>query len=253
MSEYEDHHPKTKDKFGEDIAFGIQQTVACWATDFIDPFVSAKVQGWMGDKNKSGTLKHAFKGEVVGDTAAFFIFLAMQKVLPQPVEWLTEKARKHFDTIYDKMARNSLSGWAQDHNLTPTSERYQHKLEEWKQFQASSFAKSAVISIGSVVSNVAMQKWSGNQNSIAAITISKAIGAGITSGVILGSRLMFPQATSKLDKEMDRNFISPLIHKTQRLFGAKETSGGVPDAQEQPMSFAMRLTEEAKVAVTPTR
>lgn len=206
-------------RFGEDIAFGIQQTAACWATDFIDPFVSTWVQKRLGDKNHTGTLTHAMKGEVVGDSAAFFIFLAMQKWLPQPVQFLKKTALKHFDATYDRMAKSSLSAWAADHNVSRDSEQYRHKVEEWKQFQAGNFAKATVISLGSIISNVGVQKWSGNKNSLASITLSKTIGAGITMGVVLGSRLAFPQATRRLDREMDRRFITPAIRKVHSWVG----------------------------------
>lgn len=247
MTRPEQHKPKSRDTFGEDIAFGIQQTIACWATDFIDPIVSAKVQKWIGKKEAKGTLVHAAKGEVVGDTAALAIFLAMQKVFPQPVKWLTKEARSHFDKFYDKMARTSLTAWAADHNESPGSERYQHKLEEFKQFQASSFAKSVVISLGSIVSNVAAQKWVGNTNTVPVIATSKVIGAAITSGVVLGSRLVFPQAMRKLDKEMDKNFITPLINKTQKLLGSE------PTTVDDSTSFVARLEDERQLLTTALR
>lgn len=204
---------KDTKRFGEDIAFGLQQTVTCLATDFIDPFVSAWVQRRLGKEDPS-MLKHTVKGEVLGDGAAFFIFLAMQKWMPTPVQHLKHAALKHFDKTYDKMARSSLSGWASDHNISKDSEQYRHKVEEWKQFQADNFAKSTVISLGSIISNVAVQKWSGNKNTIPVIALSKGIGAAITMGTVLGSRLAFPQATRRFDREMGR-----LVHKVHSAVG----------------------------------
>ncbi len=228
---------------GEDIAFGIQQTATCLATDFIDPFVGAWVQKRLGGREHTSTLAHTITGEVAGDGAALVIFIALQKTCPSITQHIQQFAAKHFAKTYEKMAESSVRPWAEKHNISPDSEEYCRKIEEWKNFQASNFAKSSVISIGSIISNVVVQKWAGNPNNITTITASKAIGAAITMGSVLGMRAAFPHATHKLDKEMNRRFISPIIEKTRHMLGMSLTT-------EAPLSYTQRITNTANNTAT---
>lgn len=211
--------PHDKDVLGKDIAFGIQQTIACWATDFIDPYVSK----WFQDKFKSqhhhGTLAHTWGGEIVGDTTAFFSFLAVRKFFPQAIDWIRHGAETLGAGFYERSGKKSLRSWAQDHHLHEDSPEYQKKLAEWKHFQSDNFAKSSVITIGSIVFNVMTQKAMGNTHTLPVITGSKLTGAAITMAGMLGLRFVAPDATRALDDELNQRYFNPLIHKTQKLFG----------------------------------
>lgn len=212
----------TREKFGEDISFGIQQTLACWATDFIDPYVGKLIQDKFKDDSHSSTMAHTWGGEIIGDTAAFFTFLAVQKYLPQPVEWLKSAAAKLGNGFYDWAGKRSLSGWAREQHIDPNSDAYKKKLEEWKDFQADNFAKSSVISVSSIALNVATQKAMGNTHKLSVITMSKVIGAAITMASMLGLRVLIPKTTKELDEELSKKYFTPVIRATQRAFGAKD-------------------------------
>ena len=113
-------------KFGEDIAFGIQQTLACWATDFIDPYVGAKIQQKMEpDVGDEKELKHAWIGEIVGDTAALFVFLGVQRFIPQPVQWFKGIVKSLGDGFLEKSGRKTQRGCrlARVHEKTGRVER----------------------------------------------------------------------------------------------------------------------------------
>lgn len=215
-----------KKKLGEDIAFGIQQTIACWATDFIDPYVGTKIQKKM-EPHIPTEHHHAWAGEIAGDTAAFFSFLAVRKFFPQSIEWIKRGAETIFDRFYEKSGRKSLKQWAVDHHTNENSTAYQKKLAEWKDFQADNFAKSSVITISSIVFNVIAQRtMTHNKHSLLAITTAKLAGAAITMAGMLGVRLAIPDSTQRLDDELNERYFNPLIEKTQRVFGVDREAMG---------------------------
>jgi|GEM_PF-978330 len=216
------HVKQDAEKLGEDISFGLQQTLACWATDFIDPYVSNWFQAKYKVEGKhEGNLKHTWAGEIVGDSAAFFVFLGVQRYLPEPMHWFTRSVKKCLNPFYEWTGKKSLKSWADHHGLSEDSETYKHKLEEWKEFQADNFARSSVISVSSVAANVATQKAMGNTHKLSVITGSKLIGAAITMATMLGLRMAIPKTTKELDEELSARYFTPLIRKTQKMMGAK--------------------------------
>ena len=225
LSDADVKHPShSKDpKLGEDIAFGVQQTIACWATDFIDPYIGK----WFQDKFKHhqhhGTLAHTWAGEIVGDTAAVFSFLGVRLFFPQSIEWMKHSARYLGDGLYTNLGKKSLRGWAAKHHVGMNSAVFQKKLEEWKDFQAENIAKSSVIAVSSVVFNVLTQKTIGNTHTIPVITAGKLVGAATTMATMLGFRAFLPDATQKLDDELNERYFDPLITKIQRWFGTGST------------------------------
>jgi hypothetical protein len=207
-------------QFGEDIAFGLQQTVACWATDFIDPVVGEKIQHRMGDAAKMPT-GSTWIGEFVGDTAAFFAFLGVQKFAPGITRGLHKISRKLFDGFLEKSAKGHLKHWAEEHDVAIGSPEYKKKMEEWKEFQADNMAKSSIISAASTGLNIGTQRAIGNKNKIWVIAVAKITGALITVAGMLGLRFALPQTTRSLDEELSQRYFSPIIRKTQELFGAE--------------------------------
>lgn len=236
-------------KFGEDIAFGIQQTAACWATDFIDPIVGEKIQHRLGDAAKMPK-GSTWVGEVVGDSAAFFTFLGIQKFAPIITRTLHKISRKLFDGFIEKGAKGHLKHWAKEHNVAIDSPEYNKEMEAYKEFQADNIAKSFIISAASIGLNVGTQRAIGNENKIWVIAVAKIAGALITVAGMLGLRFVLPQTTRKLDDELSQRYFSPLIQKTQKLFGAEVDAHA---AEEKPHrerqiarkadSFASRMDE----------
>lgn len=232
---------RMQQQFGEDIAFGIQQTFACWGTDFIDPFVGKWFMDKYQDDHHHGTLTHTWGGEIIGDTAAFFAFLGVRQYFPQSLTALKHAARQLGDGFYERAGHKSLDSWAQKHHIAKDSEAYRQELENWKDFQADNFAKSSVISVSSVALNVATQKAMGNTHKVSVITTGKLIGAAITMASMLGLRFLIPQSTKELDRELSEKYFTPVVRRTQRLFGAP------PDSEHDQKSFATDIVEPLKL------
>jgi len=236
-----------RQKFGQDIAFGMQQTLACWATDFIDPYVGKWFQDFFKDDQHQGTLKHTWGGEIIGDSAAFFMFLGVQQFLPQPVQWLKHAAKKCLNPLYNWTGKRSLKSWAEQEHVVEKSEAYQSKLEEWKEFQADNFAKSSVISVSSIAANVVTQKAMGNTHKLAVITASKIAGAAITMAAMLGLRFTIPRSTRQLDEELSERYFSPLIRKTQEMLGAAPDKA--PKQETVPLSYESTVSVPNKAGM----
>lgn len=253
--------PQTKEtpaskKLGEDISFGMQQTFACWATDFIDPYIGKWIQDKYKDDKHNGTLAHTWGGEIVGDSAAFVMYLGVQQLAPEPVHWLKRAAKACLNPLYEWTGRKHLKQWAIHHDIDEDSDAYKRKMEAWKDFQSDNFAKSSVITVSSIAANVATQKLMGNTHKLSIITASKVIGAAITMSTMLGVRFVIPKTTQQLDEELSDNYFAPLIRKTQKLFGTRpdpvpvraphkeHMDEAVLYKEEQPPSYAKKIREE---------
>jgi hypothetical protein len=215
---------QSKDKrFGRQVAFGIQQTLACWATDFIDPPVSRWLQNNFGNKDHHVTHKHVWYAEALGDTSAFFSYLAIKNLFAKPVDWVIGGVKHALDGRLEKLGKKTLKQWADQHHLTEKDARYQQKLEDYKQFQAENLVDSTIVASSATVANVLIQRKLGNQQTYAVILGSKLVGAAATMGVMLGLRTTLPTSTKALDDELSERYFSKLIRWTQRQFGIRDT------------------------------
>ena len=128
------------------------------------------------------------------------------------------------------------------------------KLEEWKEFQADNLAKSSVVAIASTALNVWVQKskmfatgfgkmtnqpeWEPNAHSWKAVAVSKISGAVITMATMMGLRFALPKTTKEWDEELSERYFTPLIRKTQKLFGAEVTPEQASPAETLEYSAA---------------
>ena len=192
-------------------------------------------------------------GEFVGDTAAFFTFLGVQKFAPGITRTLHKISRKLFDGFFEKSAKGHLRHWAEEHNVAIGSPEYKKELEEYKEFQADNIAKSSIISAASIGLNIGTQRAIGNKNKLWVIGIAKISGALITVAGMLGLRFALPRTTHTFDEELSGRYFSPLIHKTQKLFGAEVSNPPKEHmhphhhhdhhAEKPPESFTAKLEE----------
>ena len=220
-------------RFGREISFGIQQTLACWATDFIDPYVGKWYQNRFGNKQHEVTNAHTWGGEVMGDSAAFFVYLGAKRMLSKPIDAMTQLAKKATDPLYDRMGRKSLKDWRKEHHISKDDPRYLQRLENYKEFQAENLVDSTIIASSSTVINVAAQRALGNKQGIGLILTSKLIGAVLTMGSMLGLRSALPESTKTLDDELSERYFSKVVRAVQRLMGAAEDKPELPDPDDE--------------------
>lgn len=220
---------KKQSRLGEDLSFGLQQTLFCWATDFIDPVVSKWFQDKYKDHDHASTHVHTVGGEVIGDSAALFAFLGVRQFVPGIVDGIKSTTRAMGGGILNTLGDRSLRVWRTDNNISKDSKEYQNALENWKDFQADNFAKSSIVTVSSVGLNVAAQKALGNTHTWGTIFQSKLIGAAITMAAMMGARYVAPKSTKQLDDELNERYFTPAINVTQRVLGL-EKDDNQPDS-----------------------
>lgn len=239
--------PREK-RFGREIAFGLQQTLACWATDFIDPYIGKWYQNKYGNKAHEVTSKHTWGGEIFGDSAAFFVYIGAKRLFTRPIDAITKYVKKAADPVLDPLAARSLRDWKKREGLSDGDVRYRQKIEEYEQFQAENIVDSSIIAASSTLINVGTQRALGNKQAFGLILTSKVIGAALTMGTMLGLRTALPTSMKTLDDELGDRYFSKAIRGTQRLFGAEVDAPPAPvhDSQESAASHVGRLAAETK-------
>lgn len=233
-------------RFGREIAYGIQQTLTCWATDFLDPPISAWYQKNFGKPGAGGGLDHTLKGEFVGDTAALGVYLGAKRMFQGPIDGIISGVKGAFDGTLTKMGKGAIKGWAESHNVQEGDERYKRKLEEYKDYQAENAVDSGIISVAATGINVLAQKHMfGNNQSYGVILKSKLLGAGLTLGAMFMTRTLMPNTTKAFDNELEERYISKAIKISKRALGADDaepeatitkTSGGQTPSADIPLS-----------------
>lgn len=213
--------PRDK-RTGREIAFGIQQTLACWATDFIDPYISQWYQNKYGVKEHEVTAKHTWGGEVIGDSSAFFVYMGIKRLFTAPVDAAIALTKKVCDPLLTKVGNKSLKGWARERHISTDDPAYQAKLDSYKEFQAENLVDTGIIAASSTVINVGAQRALGNKQGLGLILVSKLIGAVATMGSMLGLRTALPNATKALDDELSERYFSKVVRGVQKVFGVSE-------------------------------
>ncbi|MFO0388569.1 MAG: hypothetical protein ACK502_02460 [Alphaproteobacteria bacterium] len=216
--------PKDK-RTGREISFGIQQTIACWATDFIDPAVGQWFQNKHGHKHHHVSAKHTWGGEIAGDSAAFFIYMGVKRLFTKPMDMFTAGVKHALNPVYEKLGRKSLEQWRKAQHLEVDDPAYQKKLEAYKEFQAENWVDSGIIATSSTAMNVLVQRKLGNHQPIHIILGGKLIGAGATIASMLGMRTAVPDATKKLDEELSERYFSKIARGVGKIFGVSPDVG----------------------------
>lgn len=233
-------------RFGREIAYGIQQSIACWATDFIDPVISKWYQKNHGNQQHEVTDVHTWGGEIAGDSAALVAYLAAKRFFSKPIDMVIGGVKHFADSKLSKMGKKAISPWAEAHGIDENDSRYQRKLAIYKDYQAENVVDSAIIAASATGLNVLAQKHLfKNQQNYSTILNGKLLGAGLTFGLMAGLRIIFPNATKALDNELDDRYISPVIKAAKKTLGINEENDDkkaidvreTPSVQSRPYSL----------------
>jgi hypothetical protein len=222
-----------------DIAFGVQQTFACWATDAIDPPLSKFIQNKVFQSGKDVTNAQVWYGEIVGDSAALFEFLAIKKLFRKPIESLTQSVRGMFSGTFERSGHKHLQEWALKEHIKQDDPRYKAALDQYTNFQAHNAVDSTIVATAATLSNVGVQKYLGNPKRFYEILVSKMAGAAITMGLMIGVRTAVPHSAQRLDDELSSRYFSRVTRFLQRVAGvAPGTQGTETDAPEETPTSA---------------
>lgn len=234
-------HQRAK-KIGKDIAFGVQQTVACLLTDvFIDPWVGKWFQKKYGDASKQEvTNAHVIGGELIGDFGGLAAFVGLRHAFRKPFDAMANAVEKFGDKRLTVMGEKKVRGWAKANHIAHDDPRYQAAVDDYKQFQAHNIVDSSLLATTSTVLNIAAQKTVlKNEQPLSVVVASKLIGTAATMGTMLGARVVLPDSTQTLDDELNDRYISRVVRKVNYLIDGKPVhahDGLHAQAHEQTLS-----------------
>ena len=146
------------------------------------------------------------------------------------------------------LGKRNLKDWATKEQVGEQDPRYQAKLEEYKNFQAHNLVDSALVAANATGLNVlAQRKLFGNKQSYKVILASKLIGAAATMSVMLGLRSSMPDATSKLDEELDHRYFSRITRFLKKQVGIEQNEP--PKAEDKKLESGVNIPVTLAAAV----
>ncbi len=204
---------KTKKQRAEDIAYTLNHTAVCTATDFIDPYVGNAVQKHLGNKSQ---LANCWTAEIIGDFGSVPVTIGIQRIFPGFMSRVSELAEPIFHKAFLKGAKHDTAAWAQRHGYSIGSEEYNSRVERIYNYEVQHISQALVWTASSVVLNIASQRLMGNKAPIIHIAAGKIGGAALTAGITVGGRAIFPRKAEQLDKFTSEKILLPLKSKIDK-------------------------------------
>lgn len=214
-----DARSKARHKRGENAAWAFEAVLTCFLTDFIDPVLM-----WhMGKKDAEkhgyeahGTLAQNVIGEVGGDLFSAVALVGAEELFPNQMKGFSKTLGSALDPVYSRMAEYAVK------DDCPPAERAE-KIKEWKEYQEDNLAKSVVMAAAGIGGNIALQKSPlvGNPSPASVIFKGKLAGVGLTTALVLGSRLAFPKQTKAMDAWLGDHVFTPILDRSDRFFGVE--------------------------------
>jgi hypothetical protein len=213
----DDRHLASLQKRGENVAFAVESVLTCFATDFIDPVIGQLFQrqhAYAHGHAEHGTMWQNVVGEVGGDIFSAVALIGAEEFCPKQMREAGRLMGDTLDPAYRLMAQTALK---LDFNKEEDRERY----AQWREYQQDNLARSAVMGVAGIAGNVGLQKmpWINNPSPASVIFKGKLLGVGITTGLVIGSRLAFPKATKKVDAWLATHAFAPVLEKTDKWVG----------------------------------
>jgi hypothetical protein len=205
-----------------DLSFASQQTLLCWLTDaFTDPIIAhhlqEKLDGHIRDTHGQA---NNFIAEAAGDVIGAGAFVGLRQIFPNAFAAGNRATESLLNPFYERLGRRELHLAARG-SLNELDAR---RLESWKQFEADGFVKSNVQSLTSTVANALIMKHalhSGHRMST--LFISKFAATCVTTGLMVGLRLGFPQHMRRLDDRLTAA-LDPFLPGKDRILGTPPES-----------------------------
>jgi len=201
---------KTRKQRAEDVAYTLNHTIVCTATDFIDPYVGNAVQKHLGNKSQ---LANCWAAEIVGDFGSIPVTIGMQRAFPGIMSGISNLAEPLFHKAFLNGAKRDTAAWAAKHGYSTDSDEYKKRVEKIYKYEVEHISQALMWTGSSVVLNVASQRLMGNKAPISHITLGKIGGAALTGGLTVGGRIIFPRKAENWDKFTSEKFLIPLKNK----------------------------------------
>jgi len=227
---------KSKKQRVEDVAYTLNHSLVCTATDFIDPYVGNLIQKHLGNNSQ---LKDCWIAEFAGDFGAVPFTIAMQRMFPSFMRSLSQAAEPIVGKFFHNGAERAAQEWAKEHNLSVESPEYKKRVEKIYQYEMSHVPQALMWTVSSIAINVSMQRFLGNSAPISHIIAGKMGGAALTAGITTGGRGLFPRKAEKWDKFTSEKIFLPvqdLVNNTFGISGSEEKKDMYQKREEEKRS-----------------
>ena len=231
-------HPRGR-TLQEHLAFSLQTSLACMATDWIDPIVGTAHQvrragGIEGVKSVWGLFGKNLAGEFSGDIIGGFATGALEYKFEPQMHKINHIIGLPFSPIYNVIAPHVVKGDKEDPD-------YKLRVKEWKQTQQDALGNVLLFNVLSTVFNIALQRgtpksWGFIHNSEATartIAEGKVQGVALTMGLVLPTRAFLPDQTAKFDDWLEEKIVNPLVTPVGKALGADMDAARAAEDERQ--------------------
>ncbi len=209
---------KTPKQKAEDVAYTINHTLVCTATDFIDPYIGNVIQKYLGNKSQ---LPNAYMAELIGDFGSIPVTVAAQRFFPTAMDFIKKSTEPAFRGVFLSGAKRNAKYWAEEHGYKVGSKEYEQKAQRIYNYEIEHLPQAFIWTVSAVGLNVAAQKLLGNKAPLHHITAGKVGGAALSAAITLGGRSIFPRKAERLDRWTSEKVLLPLEDKVYDTLGVK--------------------------------
>lgn len=206
------------------------------------------------EKGFSGMLKRiGFWGisEAAGDIgAAVLVTIPAQRYFPGFMDWMRRTLiEPTVGGIIKHSSERAANKWGDKHGFEHDSDQVVDRARELYQYEMRHLPQMALWTASSIGIHYGCIKALIPEITVGQFARAKAIGAGITAGLVFGARAFAPDKAHKWDETAGKHVVVPLTKTVGKLFGVKERDvDAYHEAQREkdsPQSWAARVGNES--------
>jgi hypothetical protein len=190
---------------------------------------------------------HYLKGEIIGDVVAVPLTSGVQRLFPNFMNGLRNLLEPLVGWAFRGGANRTARNWAQNQGLAADAPEVKSYAEEVYQHEMSHLPQAVVWNMFAYPIGAVVQKKTGHNRSYPEIFKSKAIGAVVSNGLLIGGRMMAPGLAQKWDAAMGERVLLPVGKKVGKLFGVDEKTmehAANRGKRHEAATWALRVADE---------
>jgi hypothetical protein len=198
---------------------------------------------------------HYFKGEIIGDFVAVPLTIGVQRFFPGFMKGLRSIFEPLLGWAFRMGANHSAQNWGKQQGLASDAPEVVARAEAMYQHEVSHLPQAVVWNMFAYPIGAIGQKMGGHGRSYPEIFKSKLVGAAVSNSILIGGRMLAPDAAEKWDQATGEKIFMPMTRTVGKLFGIEEKAmekalnkkhQSLPEKAVQPenANWAKRLESE---------
>ncbi len=204
--------------------------------------------------------------EVVGDFGGIFPTVMMQRYTPWAMDGIRPVLRTTLGPVFHWGAERSSTQWAKEHGVEKNSPEYKAHLNKLYEHEMHYLPQAAWWTAWSSAFNLALQQPFYERLATPAIreefplgnisqrAVQKVAGAGLSIGLVLGTRALFPETAHRFTNWTEDTLVTPTTKVFTRMMGIDDKTVDKVIAERQEFHGGhmkdRHAGEEAHHAVT---